>query len=98
MKFVRKTMWPRAPLPEQTAIVEKLEAIFKRTHRLEAEAGRAAALLDRLEAAILAKAFRGELVSQDPADEPATALLARIRQSREAGGPLKRGRKAKVRQ
>jgi predicted RNA-binding protein associated with RNAse of E/G family len=32
----------------------------------------------------LAKAFRGELVPQDPADEPASALLARIRAEREA--------------
>jgi type I restriction enzyme S subunit len=28
---------------------------------------------------ILAKAFRGELVPQDPNDEPASALLARIK-------------------
>jgi hypothetical protein len=40
----------------------------------------------------LAKAFRGELVPQDPTEEPATALLARIRQSREAAPKPKRGR------
>jgi type I restriction enzyme S subunit len=33
-------------------------------------------------AAILERAFRGELVPQDPADEPAEALLARIRAER----------------
>jgi type I restriction enzyme S subunit len=43
---------------------------------------RARALLDRLEAAILAKAFRGELVPQDPKDEPASALPDRIRAKR----------------
>jgi type I restriction enzyme S subunit len=35
-----------------------------------------------LRAAILERAFRGELVLQDPADEPAEALLARIRDAR----------------
>jgi type I restriction enzyme S subunit len=43
-----------------------------------------AALLDRLDQAILAKAFRGELVLQDPNDEPASVLLERIRASRAA--------------
>jgi type I restriction enzyme S subunit len=40
--------------------------------------------LDRLDQAILAKAFRGELVPQDPNDEPASVLLERIRASRAA--------------
>jgi hypothetical protein len=34
--------------------------------------------------ALLAKAFRGDLVPRDPNDEPATALLERIRSAREA--------------
>ena len=37
-----------------------------------------------LRAAILERAFRGELVPQDPADEPAEALLARIRVNMDA--------------
>lgn len=37
-----------------------------------------------LDAAILSKAFRGELVPQDPTDEPASVLLDRIRAAREA--------------
>lgn len=43
------------------------------------ESVRALALLDRLEQSILAKAFRGELVPQDPNDEPAESQLARLR-------------------
>ena len=35
--------------------------------------------LGQLDQTILAKAFRGELVPQDPNDEPASALLERIR-------------------
>jgi type I restriction enzyme S subunit len=39
-------------------------------------------LIDHLDQAILAKAFRGELVPQDPSDEPASVLLDRIRAER----------------
>jgi len=39
--------------------------------------------LNKLNQSILAKAFRGELVPQDPNDEPASVLLERIRAERE---------------
>ena len=39
--------------------------------------------VDKLTQSILAKAFRGELVPQDPNDEPAEKLLARIRTKNE---------------
>lgn len=87
----------RMPLPtlrEQTAVIEQLDKAFARANRLEAEAARARALLDRLESAILAKAFRGELVPQDPNDEPASVLLDRIRAERAAAPKSKRGRRA----
>lgn len=83
-------------LSEQRDIAGHLGAIVTRAKRLEAEATRARALLDRLEAAILAKAFRGELVPQDPNDEPASALLDRIRAQRAAAPKAKRGRRRKV--
>jgi hypothetical protein len=62
--------------------------------------------VDQLTQSILAKAFRGELVPQNPNDEPASVLLERIRQEREAAAALikaaKRGtrkpRKAKAAQ
>jgi len=47
--------------------------------------------LDRLNQSILAKAFRGELVPQNPDDEPATVLLSRIQADCETSTP--RGRK-----
>ena len=52
--------------------------------RVHLELARGANLLDRLDQAILAKAFRGELVPQDPNDEPASVLLDRIRAGRSA--------------
>ena len=45
-------------------------------------------LTDRLDERIRAKAFAGELVPQDPNDEPASALLERIREAR-ANAPRK---------
>ena len=48
----------------------------------------------QLDESILAKAFRGELVPQDPRDEPASELLARIRTTRETSSmPRKAKRK-----
>ena len=44
----------------------------------------ARAQAQRLPPLVLAKAFRGELVPQDPNDEPASALLARIASSHTA--------------
>jgi len=38
--------------------------------------------VDKLTQSLLAKAFRGELVPQDPGDEPASVLLERIKQER----------------
>ena len=91
------------PIPSrqfQQAAICRMEAAFTRADRLEADAARARALLDRLDSALLARAFRGELVRQDPDDEPATTLLARIRTQREsaraAAPQAKRGRKAKA--
>lgn len=65
-------------LDEQRAVVTKIEGARAATHLVEREGARALALLDHMDQAVLAKAFRGELVPQDPADEPAEALLARL--------------------
>lgn len=74
-------------------MARKISSAMARADRLEAEAKPARALRDRLESAILAKAFRGELVSQDPNDEPASVLLERIRAERAtAPKPKRRGR------
>ena len=48
---------------------------------------------DQLDQSILAKAFRGELVPQDPNDEPASALLARIREQRAQQAEAAKGTK-----
>jgi type I restriction enzyme S subunit len=75
----------RLPFPSteiRRHLIDKVEAIFSRADRLDAESTRCRALLDRLESAILAKAFKGELVPQDLNDKPASVLLDLIRAQR----------------
>jgi type I restriction enzyme S subunit len=87
------TPTPLPPLAEQREIARLLDAAMAKIDRLENEAAGARALLDRLEAAVLAKAFRGELVPQDPTDEPVSVLLERIRTQRSAAPAVKRGQR-----
>ena len=60
------------------------------------EATRAAHLLDRLDERLIAKAFRSELVPQDPNDEPPEVLLARIRAARASTPKPTRTRRKKT--
>jgi type I restriction enzyme S subunit len=68
-------------LAEQTEIVRRVEALFALADHIEARCTAARTQAQRLTPLVLAKAFRGELVPQDPNDEPASALLARIASS-----------------
>ena len=85
-----------APISEQREVVGRIRRALTWIDRLAAEAISARKLIDRLDQAILAKAFRGELVPQDPSDEPASVLLERIRAEREASPKARRGRKGKA--
>jgi type I restriction enzyme, S subunit len=66
-------------LAEQQEIIHRVEALFKIADAVEDRYRKAKEQLDKLPQSILAKAFRGELVPQDPDDEPASVLLERIR-------------------
>lgn len=78
-------------LEEQEQIVRGLEWAFSDIERLTSEAAAASRLLDRMDQAVLAQAFRGELVPQDGDHEPASVLLDRVRAER--GGMPKARRK-----
>ena len=82
-------------LDEQAEIVRRVEALLALADRIEARDAAARSRVDKLTPALLAKAFRGELVPQDAADEPASILLDRIR-ANSNGTPIKqrRGRPA----
>lgn len=85
---------PLPPLAEQTEIVRRVEQLFAFADQLEARVKAAQVRIDRLTQSILAKAFRGELVPQDPNDEPASVLLERIKAQRAAVPKARRGRRA----
>ena len=69
---------PLPPDDEQAEIVSRAEKMLKLANRIEARYTAANVQAQRLSPLLLAKAFRGELVPQDPNDEPASVLLARI--------------------
>lgn len=66
------------PIEEQKEIVKQVEKLFAWADKVEAHYQKAKEQVDKLTQSVLAKAFRGELVPQDPNDEPAEKLLERI--------------------
>ena len=77
---MKKSVLPLAPFTEQSKIVQILNHGIASVGELT-ETATAIFALTQLDQSILAKAFRGELVPQDPNDEPASVLLERIRES-----------------
>ncbi len=69
------------PLAEQHRIVAEVERRFSVIQELEILVATNLTRAARLRQSILKRAFEGRLVPQDPNDEPAGALLARIKQS-----------------
>lgn len=91
---VRAIQIPLPTLEEQTEVVRRVEQLFAFADQVEAKVASAKTRIDHLTQSILAKAFRGELVPQDPNDEPASVLLERIKAGRAAAPKANRGRKA----
>lgn len=87
---IERIMFPLPPVHVQKEIVRRVEILFAYADELEARVASARAQVERLTPALLAKAFRGELVPQDPNDESAEVLLERLR-AENAGQEKKRG-------
>lgn len=85
--YLENKLFPLPPLAEQHRIVAKIEELLPKVE----EYGKAQAALnklnvelpERLKKSILQEAIEGRLVPQDPNDEPASVLLAKIRQEKE---------------
>ena len=87
LNHVLDMLVPLPPLAEQKRIVAKIEELLPKVE----EYGKAQEALDklneelpeRLKKSILQEAIEGRLVPQDPNDEPASVLLAKIRKEKE---------------
>jgi type I restriction enzyme, S subunit len=83
-------------IQEQAEIICRVDNLQKMANRIEASYLAAKSQAQRLISLLLAKAFRGDLVPQDPEDESADLLLKRIKENRENQAPKKmNGRAAK---
>lgn len=83
---------PIPPIEEQQEIVRRVESLFAKADQIEASYQKLKAKIEQLPKALLAKAFRGELVEQLPTDGDARELLEQIKLAK-AG--LEKGGKGK---
>jgi type I restriction enzyme S subunit len=77
--IISDTAFPLGPLQESEFLVEEIESKISVIDQLEQTIVTALQQAEALRQSILKKAFAGQLVPQDPNDETAAALLARIR-------------------
>lgn len=83
-------------LAEQREIVRRAESFFRLADRIEAHYTAMRAYALRLGPKVLIKAFRGDLVPQNPSDEPASELLARIATQRKSATPATKTRQPRT--
>jgi len=90
---------PLPPTSQQQSIVKRLQQIIDEIDRIEAEKTDAQSLVALAKSKILDLAIRGQLVPQNPTDEPASVLLERIRAEKEElirQGKTKRDKKESI--
>lgn len=93
-KDVCRTSIPLPPLEEQHAIVDQLDTALAACDAQQAAIAHGLKQAAAQRRNLLKAAFAGQLVPQDPGDEPASALLARIRAAPKQTGRAGARRKA----
>lgn len=93
---LERVVLPLPSIEDQAEIVRVVDGLLRLANRIEARFAAAVKQTKRLEPLTLSKAFRGDLVPQDPNDEPANALLARIAAERGAPVSVSRSRLSRV--
>ena len=102
MQNLNEGILHRVPVPvcsrhEQDEAVREIERQYSMLNHIEAAIDSEITKSATLRQSILKKAFAGELVGQDPHDEPASVLLERIRAEREKAAKNNRSMKTKKR-
>ncbi len=90
---LKELHFPICSPAEQAEITRILDARLTAADAMEAEINAALLRAEALRQSILKQAFAGTLVPQDPTDEPAPTLLARIKAERAKAGHAKPARK-----
>ena len=96
---VRSVLFPIPPLDEQERLARRLEELISFIDSINADEGKLVRIIEQTKSKILDLAIRGQLVPQDPNDEPASVLLERIRAEKEElikQGKIKRDNKESV--
>lgn len=91
LDVLRQVPVPVPPMSEQMALLQHVDSALRMVGELAQRVERQALAIAQCEQAALTAAFRGDLVPQDPADEPASLLLDRIRAARAARPERPRG-------
>jgi type I restriction enzyme, S subunit len=94
--ILRRLQVPVPPVSEQRRIVAEVERHISQLDAMSLQVLSALRRAESLRRVILASAFRGELVPQDPNDEQASVLLERIAAERAAAPQPKRERREKA--
>ena len=96
---IQNILAPVPPLGEQIRIAEKLSSIWSHVQKIDIESKTANDIISKAKSKILDFAIRGQLVPQDPTDEPASVLMERIRAEKEElirQGKIKRDKRESV--
>ena len=97
--MLKRYLVPIPPIQEQQRIIAAVNNLLFEVDSIDADSKAIFALIAQTKAKILDLAIRGQLVPQDPTDEPASVLLERIRAEKEElikQGKIKRDKKESV--
>jgi type I restriction enzyme S subunit len=94
-KALAEAPYALPPMTEQERIVSEIERLLSVDDAMLQSVKTNTTRIERLRQSVLTSAFTGQLVPQDPTDEPASALLERIRAKRGATGPQRPARRSR---
>ena len=96
---LKRYLVPIPPIQEQQRIIVAVNNLLSKVDSIDADSEAIFALIAQAKSKILDLAIRGQLVPQNPDDEPASVLLERIRAEKEElikQGKIKRDKKESV--